>query len=474
MSGLQVKKITGESVSINMDSLNQFKKGFNGNLLFENDSEYNESRNLWNEMIDKKPAIIIKCNNTSDIQKSVQFANDNDILLSIKGGGHNVAGNAVNDGGMMIDLSPMKSVTVNKENSTVRVESGCLLGDVDLETQKYGLAVSAGIVSHTGVAGLALGGGFGWISRKFGFSVDNLISAEVITADGQIFTASREENEDLFWGIRGGGGNFGIISSFEFKCAKIGTELFSGMAVHPFENAKEYIIFHQEYVRTLPDELTVWMVIRKAPPLPFLPEDVHGKLVVVVPFVYVGSQAEGEKLMKPLFEFGTPHAAVSAMHKWTDWQTGFDALNAHGARNYWKSHHLKELSSESINKIIKFAEKMPSPHCEIFIPHMEGAPSRVPKNETAFAHRSTPFALSIHTRWEEAKDDEKCIKWAKDFFEETKPFAKGVYVNFLSDEGEERVKDAYTEEVWNRLVQLKNKYDPKNLFQMNQNIQPTV
>ncbi|RMD65734.1 FAD-binding oxidoreductase [Candidatus Parcubacteria bacterium] len=349
-----------------------------------------------------------------------------------------------------------------------------MLSEVDAATQEHGLAVSAGIVSHTGVAGLTLGGGFGWISRKHGFSVDNLLSAEVVTADGQLRTASPEENPDLFWGLRGGGGNFGVVTSFNFQCADIGTEVYSGLIVHRFEDAREYMQFHAEYVRSLPDEMTAWVVIRHAPPLPFLDESVHGKMVVIVAFVYLGPPQKGEKLIQPIRDFGQPHAAAAGMHPWTAWQSGFDGLNAHGARNYWKSHHLNDLSSACIDKILEYAANLPTEQCEVFIPHMEGAPSRVPENETAYSFRKAPFLLNIHTRWENPEDDERCISWARKFFEETRPFARGVYVNFLGDEGKQRVREAYTPEVWERLVQLKNKYDPDNLFRMNQNIQPSA
>ena len=348
------------------------------------------------------------------------------------------------------------------------------MGDVDHETQLYGLSVSAGIVSHTGVGGLTLGGGFGWISRKHSLTIDNLISAEVVTADGRLLTASAEENTDLFWGIRGGGGNFGIVTSFEVKCAEIGTEVYSGMIIKKFEDAKKYIEFHRDYVRKLPDEMTVWMVVRHAPPLPFLPNNVHGKMVVAVPFVWLGDQAKGEELIKPLREITEPYGEAIGMNPWVGWQSGFDGLVEHGARNYWKSHHIKELSDDCIDKIIEFAGKMPSDECEIFIPHMEGTPSRVPESDTAFAHRKTPFVLNIHTRWRNATDDDKCLAWAREFHSSTEEFAQGVYVNFLSDEGEARVKDAYTKEVWKRLVQVKNKYDPNNLFRMNQNIKPSL
>ena len=295
-----------------------------------------------------------------------------------------------------------------------------------------------------------------------------------MTADGELVTASQKEHQDLFWGIRGGGGNFGVVTSFEFKCAEIGTEVYSGMIVKDFENAQTYMEFHRDYVRELPDEMTAWMVIRYAPPLPFLPSEVHGKMMVAVPFVWLGDQIEGEKMIKPIRETTASLGEGFGMHPWVGWQSGFDGLLVHGARNYWKSHHLKDLSNDCIERIITFAERFPTPECEVFIPHMEGAPSRVPESDTAFAHRNTPFLLNIHTRWQDDTDDDKCLAWAKAFHDETRDFAKGVYVNFLSQEGEDRIKEAYTADTWNRLVDLKNKWDPKNHFHINQNIKPSA
>lgn len=443
-----------------------------GPLLMFGDAAYDETRAIWNGMIDRRPKYIIRCRNTNDVVAGVHFAREHGLSLAIKGGGHNVAGNAVCDDGVMLDLSLMRNVHVNAQTRTVRVDGGCLLSDVDTETQKHGLAVSGGIVSHTGVAGLTLGGGFGWISRTYGLSVDNLLSAEVVTADGQVLRASETEHPDLFWGLRGGGGNFGVVTSFEFRAAPLGPEVFSGIVAHRFEDAKAYMQFHAEYVRTLPDEMTVWMVIRHAPPLPFLDEDVHGNMMVLVPYVYVGDPAEGERLIQPVLNFGQPHGAYIGTHLWTAWQSAFDGLNGHGARNYWKSHHLRALTSEVIDIVLDFARRMPSPTCEIFIPHMEGVAGRVAEHATAYAHRKAPFILNIHARWTDPADDEAHISWARNLHKATERFAQGVYVNFLSEEGPDRVRDAYPPQTWQRLVDLKRRYDPDNLFHMNQNIRP--
>lgn len=460
--------------SLELSKLHQLASSIEGELIVPGDDGYETARTIWNDMIDRKPAAIVRCMNTNDVVKSVNFARENNLVLAVKGGGHNVAGNAMCDGGIVADLSNMKKVTVDTKTKKVKVEGGCLLSDLDRETQKYGLVVPGGIVSHTGVAGLTLGGGFGWTSRKFGFSIDNLVSAEIVTADGRLLNASKSENPDLFWAIRGGGGNFGVVTSFEFNAFEVGPNVYSGIVVQPWENAKKYIQFHREFVRTLPDDMTLFMVLRQAPPLPFLPEEAHGKLAVIVPFMYLGDQEKGEELIKPLREFDGKLGEAIGMNPFVEWQTGFDELNAHGARNYWKSHHLTDLSDGFIDSIIEAAQNFPSPLCDFFIAHWEGAPSRIDENATAYAHRHVPFAINMHTRWVDPADDEKCISWVRDVHNRTLPFANGVYVNFLSEEGESRVKDAYSEEGWRKLVKIKTQYDPHNLFRMNQNIKPQL
>jgi FAD/FMN-containing dehydrogenase len=472
MDTVSVNTLDGEPISIEASQVEALRADFRGTVLLAGEHGYESARIIWNGFFDKKPAIIARCVSTSDVVNAVNFCRVNHLLTSVKGGGHNSAGTGTCDGGMMIDLSPMRRTLVDRQNQTARVDGGALLGDVDYETQLHGLAVSAGIISHTGVGGLTLGGGFGWISRKHGLSIDNLISAEIVTAGGKVVTASADENQDLFFGVRGGGGNFGVATSFNFNCAPIGTEVFSGLIVKKFEDARKFMQFHRDYVRQMPDEMTIWIVIRHAPPLPFLPEDVHGRMVMVVPFVWLGPQSRGEELLKPVRESTTSCGEAYGMNPWVAWQSGFDGLVSHGARNYWKSHHLKDLSDGCIDRIIEYAGHLPTSECEVFIPHMEGAPSRVPETATAFAHRKTPFVLNLHTRWQNASDDERCQDWAKGFHEATQEYAEGVYVNFISQEGEDRVKEAYTTPVWERLVEVKRNWDPHNLFRINQNIRP--
>jgi FAD/FMN-containing dehydrogenase len=372
----------------------------------------------------------------------------------------------------MISLAGMKSVRVDPDARRASVEPGVTLGELDNETQAHGLAVPVGINSTTGIAGLTLGGGFGWLSRKHGMTVDSLISADVVTTSGEMVKASADENPDLFWGIRGGGGNFGIVTSFEFELHTVGPEVLAGLIVHPFSAASELLRYYREFTAQAPDELTVWVVMRKAPPLPFLPEEVHGTEVLVVAALYAGDMAEGERALAPLRAFGNPIADVVSPHQFTDFQSAFDPLLTPGMRNYWKSHDFLELSDELLDTLIRYAGKLPDPQCEIFIAQMGGATNRVPADATAYPHRSAEFIMNVHGRWDDAAKDDRCIGWCRELFEATKQYATGgVYVNFMTEEEQQRVKDAYGDS-YERLVQLKNNYDPANMLRLNQNIRP--
>lgn len=473
MRTVQVTTNTGEPGFLDEAAVAGFRASLKGEIVFSGDEGYDQARTIWNGMIDRRPAVIVRCGDADDVAHSVNLARYHDILLAVRGGGHNVAGNAVCGGGLVIDLSAMKAIEIDTARREARVEPGCLLGELDQATQAHGLATPGGIVSTTGVSGLTLGGGFGWLSRKFGLSVDNLISAEVVTADGEKLTASASENPDLFWGIRGGGGNFGVVTSFRFRLHEVGPQIYAGLIVQPFSEARDFMRFHRDFAAAAPDELSVWLVVRHAPPLPFLPASVHGQLVLVVAFLFLGDPAEGERLMKPVREFGTPLGAHVGIASFTGWQKGFDPLNTPGARNYWKSCNLNDLNDGAIDTMIEYAQQFPSPQCEIFIPHLAGAVSRVPADATAYGHRDTPFLVNVHTRWESPADDRRCVSWARALFDATRPYSAGsVYVNFISDEGAERVHDAYPQATWERLVDLKTQYDPNNLFRLNQNIKP--
>ncbi len=452
--------------------IDAFKAHFSGDVLSPDDAAYDALRQIWNAMIDRRPALIARCVSSDDVVQAVTFGRKNNLLVSIRGGGHNIAGNAVCDDGLMIDLSLMKNVQVDPNTHRATVGPGCTLADFDAAAQVHGLATPLGINSTTGVAGLTLGGGFGWLSRKYGMTIDNLLAAEVVLADGSRVHASDTENEDLFWGMRGGGGNFGIVTSFEFQLHPVGPEVLSGLIAFPFDQAKSILTQFARFTETMPDELNVWTVIRKAPPLPFLPEEVHGELIVVLPLFYTGNPAEGEKLIAPLRGFGTPHGEHIGVQPYTAWQQAFDPLLTPGARNYWKSHNLVQLSEGAIDTIIEYAGILPTPECEIFVGTIGGQTARVAPEAMAYACRETKYVLNVHGRWESASQDERCIAWAREFFTKSQPFASsGAYINFLTQDETDRIPFAYGA-TYKRLVEVKKKYDPTNFFRMNQNIKP--
>ena len=443
-----------------------------GSVLVPDDPGYEEARQIWNAMIDRRPAVIVQCVQADDVPPVIRFARKNGLELSIRGGGHNIAGNALCDNGVTIDFSRMKNVRVDAGKRRAYVEPGATLANFDEAVQAHGLATPVGINSTTGIAGLTLGGGFGWLTRKYGMTIDNLISVELITAEGKKLRASETENRDLFWAIRGGGGNFGVVTQFEFQLFPLGPEIVAGLIVFPFNQAKQILTKYRQFVDSAPEELNVWVVLRKAPPLPFLPETVHGKEVVVLPIFYCGAVAEAEKLIAPLRGFGTALGEHIGAQPYVQWQKAFDPLLTPGARNYWKSHNFTELADGALNSIIEFAGKLPSPQCEIFLGLIAGAPNRIAADSMAYAHRDARFVLNVHGRWDEAADDQKCIGWAREFFKASAPYASaGAYVNFMTAEEGDRVAAAYGSN-YERLVEIKRRYDPENVFRLNQNIKP--
>jgi FAD/FMN-containing dehydrogenase len=424
-------------------------------------------------MIDRRPGLIVECAGAADVTRAVRFANEHRLLISVCGAGHNIAGSAVCEGGLMISLRSMKSVRVDPGAKRAWVEPGVTLGEFDNEVQGFALATPVGINSTTGIAGLTLGGGFGWLSRKYGLTADNLISADVVTAGGELLRVSEDEHPDLFWGIRGGGGNFGIVTSFEFQLHPLGPEVLSGLIVHPFSEAASVLRHYRDFTAQAPDELTVWVVMRKAPPLPFLPEEVHGTEVVVLAALYTGDMSEGERALQALRDFGEPIADVISPHLYTGFQAAFDPLLTPGERNYWKSHDFLGLSDELLDSVLPYVETLPSPDCEIFFAHLGGATGRVSADATAYRHRDAEYVMNVHGRWHDADDDEKCIGWCRELFDAATPHATGgVYINFMTEEEDDRVRLAYGPS-YERLVQLKAKYDPENLFRLNQNIRPS-
>ena len=466
---LKIVGLSGDEKRLSGEDLATFDTSLRGDLLTSESPGYDEARSIWNAMIDKKPALIARCAGVADVIESVNFAAKRQLRLAVRGAGHNIAGTGVCQDGLLIDLSGWRSVHVDPITKIARVEPGATLGDLDHETQAFGLATPTGINSTTGIAGLTLGGGFGWLSRKHGLTIDNLRSVDLVTAEGRLLRCSAEHNSDLFWAIRGGGGNFGVVTSFEFKLHKVGPEILSGLIVHPFERVKEVMQHYRRCVEDISDDLCAWTIARKAPPLPFLPAEWHGKEVVILAACHIGGMAKGKQELKRLREWGEPIADVIGPHSLVGWQSAFDPLLTPGARNYWKSHNFAELPDEVLDLVAEFGRKLPSDDTEIFFAKVGGAINRIPSNATAYPHRDTEFVMNVHARWQDRKMDESCMAWAREFFKATEQYATGgVYVNFIPSD-EDRVPNAYGSNLA-RLREVKKRYDPMNLFRVNQNI----
>lgn len=468
---------TSQSSKTRIDDtkLEALRATLRGSLLMPADDGYDVSRTLWNGTIDRHPAAIVRAAGAGDVMQAVNFARDNKLLLAVRGGGHNIAGKAACDGGLMLDLSAMKSVRVDPAAKRARVEPGALLGDFDRETQAFGLSTPTGINSTTGMSGLTLGGGFGWQSRKRGLTIDNLVAADVVLASGEFVQTSATQHPELFWALRGGGGNFGVVTSFEYQLHRMGPQVLAGLVVYPLDQAKPVFEGYRKFAAAASDEMTAWLVLRKAPPLPFLPTEVHGKEVVVVAFCWMGDMSKGDEITKPLHGFGTPYGVHAGPMPFADWQTAFDPLLAPGARNYWKSHDFKAIGVDVERTLCDAVANLPSDECEAFIAHLGGATNRVGVADTAYPHRDAEFVVNVHTRWRDAAEDKKCIAWARALFDELAPHATGgVYVNFMADDEAPRVAAGAYGPNFERLSALKAKYDPGNLFSQNQNIPPKV
>jgi len=458
--------------TLRASAIDKLKATLKGRVVLPQDSSYDEVRAVWNAMIDRRPAVIVQCKGTDDVERALAFARASGLEVSMRGAGHNIAGNATCDDGIMIDLSTMKNVRVDPGKRRAYVEPGATLGDLDAAAQAQALATPVGINSTTGIAGLTLGGGFGWLTRQYGMTVDNLVSVDAVTADGKRVRASEQENDDLFWAMRGGGGNFAVVTRFELKLHPVGPQILSGLIVFPFTQAKQVLRQYREFVKSAPEELNVWVVLRRAPPLPFLPESVHGQEVVVLAVFSAGDIEKGRRLIEPLRAFGDAHGEHIGAQPYTAWQKAFDPLLTPGARNYWKSHNFTELNDGALDTMIEYAGKLPTPQCEIFIGLIAGAANRVAANAMAYPARDAKFVLNVHARWDERADDERCISWARAFFKASAPHASaGAYVNFMTAEEGDRVASAYGSN-YERLVQVKRKYDAGNFFHLNQNIKP--
>jgi FAD/FMN-containing dehydrogenase len=474
-TAVTLKTRDGGSTALSPEHLDGLRAKLRGTVCLPGEPGYEQARTIWNAMIDRKPAVTVRALGASDVITAVRFAREHGLLLAVRGGGHNIAGNAVCEGGLQLDLSLMRSVRVDPAAKTVRVEPGALLGDVDKETQAFGLAVPLGINSTTGISGLTLGGGFGWLSRKYGLTIDNLLSVDLVTANGALVHASEKENPDLFWAVRGGGGNFGVVTSFEFRLHPIGTELLTGVLIHPLAKAKEILTAYRRVVSQAPDELAVWFVLRKAPPLPFLPAEYHGTDVLVLAICWSGEIEAGRGPVGTIQGLGKPLGEIVGPMPYVAWQQLLDPLLTPGARNYWKSQSFTELSDGAIDTLIDAAKRIPVADSEIAFAQLGGAINRVPAQATAYPHRNLQFVLNEHTRWTDPAQDKECIAWARKLFDDMAPFSTGgVYVNFMPEEETLKNRPGAYGSNYERLSQIKGKLDPDNLFRMNQNIAPTA
>jgi len=452
--------------------IESFAAQISGGVLGPADAAYDEARRVWNATVDRRPALIARCLSDRDVQAAVRFAAARRMLTSVRGGGHHIAGNAVAEGGLMIDLSAMRAIEIDPARRRARVGAGALLGDFDRAAQAHGLATPLGVNSTTGVAGLTLGGGFGWLTRRYGMTVDNLRSANVVTADGALRTASADSEPDLFWALRGGGGNFGVVTSFEYQLHPVGPQVYAGLVVYPFAQAGRVLRAWRDFTSDAPDELSVWAVLRKAPPLPFLPADAHGHEVVILPLVYSGDVAAGEHAAAPVARFGDPIAVALGAQPYSQFQTAFDPLLAPGARNYWKTNNFSRLGDAAIDGLVAAAGRLPGPECEIFVAQLGGAMARVAPGATPFVGRDARYIMNVHGRWQDPGDDARVRAWARRTFEDAAPHATGSgYVNFLTEDEAERVGASYGAN-YPRLQALKQRFDPDNLFRMNLNIAP--
>lgn len=467
--------MTGQMAELTLDeeATQAFLTGVHGAVLRPSDQGYDDGRAIWNGLIDRRPALIVQCTGAADVVDAVNFAREQGLLLSVKGGGHNVAGNAVNDGGLVVDLSQMRGVHVDQPTQTVRAQGGALWGDCDRETQLFGLAVPGGVVSTTGIAGLTLHGGVGHLRRKYGLSIDNLLSVDIVTADGQLRRASATENEELFWAVRGAGSNFGVVTSFEFQAHPVGPMVAVGAIFYPIEDARAVLPDWRDYMASASEELSSLAFFWNVPAHEPFPPEHHGKPVLIVAAVYSGSVEDGEPVVQPLRELAQPLIDLSGPWPWLGLQSGFDALFPKGQFRYWKSRALAELSEDAIDELADWAARRPTPLTDITIWHHGRAMSRVGETETAYAGRDAPFLVTGEASWTDPAQSDEAIAWGREFWAMERHSTGGVYLNFpgLGEEKEALVRAGYGVN-YDRLATLKATYDPANLFRMNLNITP--
>jgi FAD/FMN-containing dehydrogenase len=467
---MEIEQLHGGKTRIADAAFTELRTAFRGALIVPGDTEFDEARKVWNGMIDRRPALIARCSGTADVITAVRFARTHELLVAVRGGGHSWPGHSVCDDGLVIDLSRMRGVRIDLASRTVRAQGGTLWGDIDHESQAFGLATSGGVVSTTGIGGLTLGGGSQtWLIRKYGSSADNLVSADVVTANGDCLTASERENADLFWALRGGGGNFGVVTSFEYRLHPVGPLVLAGAAFFSWDRVKEITDFYLDYVKNLPDDLTTALFYWNAAPAPFLPTSIHGRRVAVIAACYAGPARAGEKVVAPIRAL-KPAADVLAPLPYTALQSMFDPLFPKGICSYSKSDYFDRITPAMVTDMIAWAEKKPTALSLTHLNHFGGAMGRIANDATPFPHRDATFAFSQDAFWEKREETESNVQWVKDYWQAMRAYSpRGAYVNFMADEGPDRVRESYGGN-YERLVQIKRKYDPNNMFRINQNI----
>jgi hypothetical protein len=470
---MKAKTLDGSEIDLKEEILASLKLRVKGQILTSGDVGFDESRTVWNGMIDRKPAIVVRCLDTSDVIASVQFAREHGLLLCIKGGGHNIAGLATADGAFMLDMSLMRGVWVDPQRSVVHAQAGCLITDVDRETQLHGLATVLGFVSLTGIAGLTLGGGLGYLTRRWGWTSDNVISMDIVDANARLVHTNMHENADLFWGLRGGGGNFGIVTSIEYKLYPVGPEVVGGIVAWPATEAAKVLALYRALAMEAPPELTLVAMMRNAPPAPWLPKEIHGKPIVALLACYSGKSEEGEKIVAPIKGFGNPVGDILTRRPYTQMQSLLDATQPKGRRYYWKSEYLLSIEPAMCEKVISHASKIPSPHSAIILFQLEGALNHFAEDHSPVGNRDAHYVINIPGSWEKAEDDKLNIEWVRNTWDDLKSFSTGGnYINFQTEDEEHNRIEAALGKGLRRLTEIKMKWDPQNVFRMNRNIKP--
>lgn len=470
---MRVRTTEGQEIDLKQNTLDGLKMRLRGPVLVPGDAGYDDSRTVWNAMIDRKPAFVARCLGIADVIACVQFAREHRLLLCIKGGGHNIAGLATADGALMLDLSLMRGVWVDTRGKVAHAQAGCLLGDVDRETQVHGLAAVLGFVSLTGIAGLTLGGGFGYLTRRWGWTSDNVVGMDVVTADARLVRASSDENPDLFWGLRGGGGNFGVVTGIDYTLYPVGPEVVGGLVAWPASEAPGVLELYRTLAEQAPPELTLVVLMRPAPPAPWLPKDVHGKPIVAILACHSGKPEDGEKAVAPIKAFGNPIGDVLVRRAYGQMQSLLDATQPKGRRYYWKSEYLSDIEPALRAKVIDHAAKIRSPHSAVILFQIAGALNQVNEEHSPVGNRDARYVLNIAGSWEGADEDAANVEWARDAWNDMKTFSTGgTYINFLTqDEGPERIEAALGKGL-NQLAKVKARWDPENVFRTNRNIRP--